>query len=438
MPSLSRSTQPPPSGVAGSAPAGTMTGSSYAGLVPPAVSVTVQVAAEPSGATGQAVAAGPVGVPNVVPAGGTTRNAVAGASDGPALRTVTLRPVVRPGSTVLSAGPATSAVSRNSGVPAVARAPVTSTCSPPSATVMPVAVQAAGGVTAGATATVMPRVRALPAGIATPVHVIAAGPFVQIAPSGAATPVTVNPSGRAPVGTVRVRPSSSWVEATRTVASPLRPGTTVAPSVVTVSRLASGVRRLIVARATSSGLSSQSVSSLRLTQPPVSGTAGSAAAETSSGRVSVTGGPATGMSLVQRSVAGPSWVQPSGTVPMVVPSGATTTNEAPRASDGPWLRTVTVMVAVWPGRTVRAAGPAEVTPSVQRGSAVTNVPVAVPVESSLVAVAVAVHAAVTPGARVTGTLTVTVPIAGTTTPVHRIPLVVVQAPPPVVVTVPTV
>jgi hypothetical protein len=100
-------------------------------------------------------------------------------------------------------------------------------------------------------------------------------------------------------------------------------------------------------------------------------------------------------------------------------------------------------VVLSPGRTVRGAGGVATTAKVHSGSAVTIGPVACPVESPPVAVTgavtVAAQFAVTAESRLTGTDTVTAPIAGTVTPVQRTAVaVLVQVPPSVVVTAPTV
>src|SRR5690242_17007728 len=103
---------------------------------------------------------------------------------------------------------------------------------------------------------------------------------------------------------------------------------------------------------------------------------------------------------------------------------------------------VACTTAVCPGVTVPAAGTVAVTPSVYRAVAVTIGPVAVPEVPPASAVTgepeVAVQPALVPAATLTGTATVTAPCAGTVTPEHFTPAVVVQVPPPVVVTVPSV
>src|ERR1044071_9027709 len=97
-------------------------------------------------------------------------------------------------------------------------------------------------------------------------------------------------------------PVSALVEVRPSLPVPLVPGVIVSGANSGVRRVARGVRRLIVGSLASVG-PVQSASASRLTQPPVTGVAGSAAEETTRGRVSFTSG-----ELIARFAVQLSWV----------------------------------------------------------------------------------------------------------------------------------
>jgi hypothetical protein len=288
------------------------------------------------------VRAQPLGscAPNVVPAGACTDTVSLVAAPGPRLLTTTRRLAAPPGRTEPEAGGVTVALSLKAPVPVPASAPVAVAWSAPAARMMPAGTQVAGGVTVGATVTSTETSLPVSALRPTPVQPIEVAPTRQV-PFGTLAPVTVNPVGRPVVGMVTDRFASSCVEIRVSLPVPLVPGTTVAGANVVVSRASSGARSVMAGSAESAG-PAQLVSLSRLTQPPASGTAGSADTPTTSGRVSAVAGSPTAMSTVQRSeVVAATGAQVPAVEPVsgpnVVLAGGTTTNAACLASDGPWL-----------------------------------------------------------------------------------------------------